>query len=647
MNKIPRTKYISAASVAIITFIVFLPSLQNDFVNWDDDKYIYENPLIRSLDIQLLKSAFSGFHVDNYHPLTWLSHALDYAMWGLNPVGHHLTNNVLHALNTFLAVFLVMKLMESFNKTAENYKLSQPSLNDRTILITGAVTGLLFGLHPLHVETVAWVTDRKELLCAFFFLLTIYTYANYVSEIGISASTSSSLRFFNKKYLFAMGFFILSLLSKPMAVSLPFVLLILDWYPFGRIRSLKTFLAAFIEKLPFIILSLVLSILTILAQKAGGAMELMQRVPLPTRLLVAVRSLIAYLGKMVLPLNLLPYYPYPEKISPLSLEYVVPIILAVGITMTCLALMRQQKLWISLWSYYVITLIPVLGIIQAGSQSMADRFTYLPSLAPFLIIGLTAAKLYEKVTVSERWKSISTKAGLLVALVMLVFMSYATIEQIGIWKNSIVLWNHVVDKEPLAGVYNNLGAAYQAKGQFDMAIEQYQAALRLKPDNADAHYNLGAAYQAKGQFDMAIEQYQAALRLKPDNAEAHNNLGAAYQARGQFDMAIEQYQAALKLKPDYSGAHNNLGAAYQAKGQFDMAIEQYQAALRLKPDNAGAHNNLGAAYQAKGQFDMAIEQYQAALRLKPDYAEAYNNLGAAYQAKSLFDMAIEQNAKPH
>ena len=562
MNKILKTKFIIASSVAILTFIVFLPSLQNEFVNWDDKTYIYENAFIRSLDTQLLKSAFTGFHESNWHPLTWLSHALDYAIWGLNPLGHHLTNNILHALNTLMVVLLVMRLIEVFMKTAGDNRQSQPFINYRSIVITGVVTGLLFGIHPLHVESVAWAAERKDLLCAFFFLLSITTYTRYMTDVSATASITSASRFSNKKYLFTLGFFILSLLSKPMAVTLPFVLLILDWYPFRRIQTLKAFWIASIEKLPFIVLSLVSSILTILAQKAGGTMGLMQFVPLPTRLLVAVKSLFAYLRKMMLPLDLVPYYPYPENMSLLSSEYIVPIVFVVGITITCLAVMRHQKLWISVWSYYVITLVPVLGIVQVGGQSMADRYSYLPSLAPFLIIGLLAAKLYEKVTVLKRWKSILKIASLFVALVTLAFISYATVEQIGIWKNSIVFWNYVVDKEPLRApfAYNNLGVAYESKDLFDMAIEQYQAALRLEPDYVLAHYNLGNVYQAKGLFDMAIEQYQAALRLKPDYAESHFNLGTIYLNNGSKDMARREFELGLKNKPDDNNARQVLNS---------------------------------------------------------------------------------------
>jgi tetratricopeptide (TPR) repeat protein len=575
-----------------------------------------------------------GFYAGNWHPLTWLSHALDYAIWGLNPLGHHLTNTVLHALNTLIVVFLVMKLMEVVKKFAENNGLSKLCLNDRTIRITGAATGLLFGLHPLHVESVAWVAERKDLLCAFFFLLTINAYINYVTEINAGASIKSASRFFNKQYIFAVGFFTLALLSKPMAVTLPFVLLILDWYPFRRIQSLKTCSVAFIEKLPFIVLGLGSSILTILAQESYGAIRSVETIPLTARLLVAVKSLIAYLGKILLPLNLVPFYPYPKNISFFSLEYSIPIVMVIMITVTCIAVVRNQRLWMSVWCYYVITLMPVLGLVQVGDQSMGDRYTYLPSLGPFLILGLLAARLYERTTVLKRWKSISKITGLCVFLVLIASLSYATIEQIGIWKNSFVLWNYVIDRAPSRApiAHNNLGNVYQSQGLYDRAIEQYQAALRLEPDFAEAYYNLGVAYQYQGLYDLAIEQYQATLKLRPDYVRAHYNLGIAYQYQGLYDRAIEQYQAALKLWPYYAEAYNNLGNVYQSIGLNDMAIEHYLAALKLRPDLAEAHFNLGWSYLKKGSNDMARREYELGLTIKPD----------DYSARQVFNSLVSK-----
>jgi hypothetical protein len=394
-------KYYLAGSIALITFLVYLGALHNTFA-WDDRAYVLGNPHIRSLDVTLLKWAFLDFYSANWHPLTWMTHALDYALWGLNPLGHHLTNNILHAANTFLTVILVVRLLEVL-KTKKAPNEGPSFLTDRAILITAGTTGLLFGLHPLHVESVAWVAQRKDFLCALFFLLCIILYTKYVSEAD-NETTHRTSRFFNRRYLAVLGFFVLALLSKPMAVSLPLVLMILDWYPFNRIYSFKTFRSALFEKLPLAILSLASSIVTIMAQKAVGAVARPEVIPLSARMLVAAQSLTAYLFKMVFPHGLIPFYSYPlpSEISLYRFKYQLSIAVLIGITAACMTLMKKNKLWLSSWAYYIVTLLPVLGIVQVGGQSMADRYTYLPSLGPFLITGLGAAWISGKANILKK-----------------------------------------------------------------------------------------------------------------------------------------------------------------------------------------------------------------------------------------------------
>ena len=272
MKRTTNIKYYLAGFVALVTFLIYLTALRNDFINWDDGPYVYENPHIRSLNAAFFKWAFFDFYESNWHPLTWVSHAVDYAIWGLNPLGHHLTNIILHTINAFIVVFLVIRLLEAW-KERTTWNGPPSFLNERAALIAAGTTGLLFGLHPVHVESVAWVAERKDLLCALFFLLSIIAYTKYASGMDKEPVNSNKApRFFNKNYLAALGLFILALLSKPMAVSLPVVLLVLDWFPFNRIRSGRTLWAAGVEKLPFIALSLVSSIITVLAQKAGGAL---------------------------------------------------------------------------------------------------------------------------------------------------------------------------------------------------------------------------------------------------------------------------------------------------------------------------------------------------------------------------------------
>jgi hypothetical protein len=389
-----KTEYRLAASVSLLTFLVYLPALLDGFVqNWDDGDYIINNPAIRSLNPNLLKWAFLRSYAANWHPLTWLSHAVDYALWGLNPLGYHLTNNILHAVNAVLVLLVTKHLLDYVRRVGRQ----EASLPDGQALAAAGVTALLFALHPLRVESVAWVSERKDLLCALFFLLSIRSYIFYAAGGFFGAGNAhtdkspKTYTYRNKHYLFSLTFFVLALLSKPMAVSLPLVLLILDWYPFRRRGFPKAVLA---EKIPFFLLSLFSSVVTMVAQSTAGAMELLAFVPLKTRLLVAAKSLVAYLWKMALPFHLAPFYPYPKEVSILSLSYLFPVFFLAGVTAGALFAAKRNRLWLAVWAFYVITLLPVLGIVQVGEQSMADRYTYLPCLAPSLLAAMGAVKLY-------------------------------------------------------------------------------------------------------------------------------------------------------------------------------------------------------------------------------------------------------------
>jgi hypothetical protein len=462
-----------ALLVSFITVLVYLPVLQNDFVNWDDNLFVYENTHIQSIDIEFFKWMFTTFLSELWAPLTWLSHATDYAIWGLTPSGHHLTSIMFHGLNTFLVVILVARLV--YYVTGRNLEPPDNRINRHpyhTALITGITTGFLFGLHPLHVESVAWVSERKDVLYSFFFLLSILSYVNY-----------TSFEKQNQKILYyslSLICFIFSLMSKAMAVTLPAVLIILDFYPLKRLDFKSLFIShrkVLIEKIPFFALSLALLVVTVIANKAEEGIVSPELLTLDYRILVAFRAIGFYLFKMIWPTDLVPLYPYPSEISVFMIEYAASIILFFAVTAFCVYSWRKQKVWSAVWIYFLVTLLPVLGIIQIGiKEAAADRYTYLTSLGPYLLIGLGAARLFEK---NKRTNigSITKRLSCIILLIIIsASLSYLTINQIRIWKNSITLWNKMIQVYPDSShiAYYNRGKAFEASGNYIQAIENHQ-----------------------------------------------------------------------------------------------------------------------------------------------------------------------------
>jgi tetratricopeptide (TPR) repeat protein len=581
-------------------------------------------------------------------------------MFGLKPWGHHLTSVLLHAVNTVLVFLLLRSLTGALWRS----------------LLVAAV----FGLHPLHVESVAWVSERKDVLSTFFALLTLWAYARYaqcvtsgkwqVTRTETAATVPDSSRVLRHPSLFywlALVFFALGLMSKPMLVTWPFVMLLLDYWPLGRVAGdgwrvaggkngkpstlnpvkgrgrVAKFYAALrgstlnqllFEKLPFFGLAAVTCIVTFVVQNHSGAMKMVQNLPLGARSGNALISYCRYLGKLFWPADLAIFYPHPGY-WPLE-----QVLLAGGLILGFSALLfvkrRRFPFLLMGWLWFCGTLVPVIGLVQVGEQAMADRYTYIPSL------GLLILAIWGACELTRRWRYqvIALSAVGWAAIILCLGL---TRQQLGYWQDSETLFQHVLavtENNYLA--HNGLGVALDRKSQTDEAIRQYQEAIRLKPDFASAHYNLGNALGEKGQTDEAIRQYQEAIRLAPDNAAIHDNLGSALLKKNQIDEAIRQYQEAIRLKPDYANAYNNLGTALNRKGQTDEAIRQFQEAIRLAPDFANAYNNLGTVLGMKGQIDEAINQYQEAIRLKPDYASAHYNLGTVLGMKGQTDEAIRQ-----
>jgi tetratricopeptide (TPR) repeat protein len=655
-----RDLWYLAGATAFLTLLVYLPTLQNKFIELDDAAYIRDNPYIRSFNLDLVRWAFFRFYAANWHPLTWISHALDYALWGMNPLGHHLTSIIIHAINTFLVVLLSAQLLRSVRKRA----LSGPSswfLNDRSILIAAGITGLLFGIHPVHVESAAWVAERKDLLCALFFLLSLMMYVKY----GDGQQTAGSVRvlkdrerfldgesgkegqkrsFFDKYYLLALGFYIFALMSKPMAVSLPVVLLILDWFPGTRIRDGRSAWDALAEKLPFVVLALGSSVLTVLAQKAGGALVTTQLVPLSERLLVGGRSLMGYLGMMLFPRHLVPYYPYPalSEISVFHVKYFLPLLLIFGVTATCIRTARNQRIWLAVWAYYVITLLPVLGIVQVGGQAMADRYTYLPSLGPFLLAGLGGAFVYSRAFTRSWPPRVVMGVSFSVGIAGVLLLSAATVRQIGIWKDSMVVFNEILANEsrPSPMVVFHRGVAYERAGNMEKAIDDYSHAIELFPPYYEAFFGRGTAYERVGRLDLALSDYSKAISLRPDSYEAYTNRGLVNKKLDRRREAFSDLEQAVELDRAAGKAYLNLGILYTEEGSYARAIESFSHAIDADPLDAEAYGNRGIARAIIGQVSPAMKDLDRAIELRPDFAVIYYNRGRLFAESGRWERAV-------
>ena len=573
----PRTELWIALGLVAATFLVYAQVWGFKFVNFDDPDYV--NTTGRGV-----LWAFTSVEAANWFPVTRLSHILDGLLFGTRSGWPHLVNVMWHAA---AAVLLFGFLHRA---TGARWR--------------SAFVAFVFALHPLHVESVAWVSERKDVLSAFFWFLTLWAYVRYVQRPG------------RGWYAFTLAAFAVGLMAKPMMVTLPLVLLLLDVWPLGR--------RAYREKTPFFALSAASAIATFVVQQSAGAVGRLAVFPLGLRVQNALVTYITYIARMFWPASLAVFYPYPAELPAWQSILAAAAILAVSLSVWRGS--RNHPYLAVGWAWYLVTLLPVIGLVQVGAQARADRYTYLPMTGLAIMLAWGAAEL----AASQPNLKPAIKALAVLVCAACIPVTWAQISQ---WKDSRTLFEHAL--EVTSGNYlahHNLGVTLADEGQSNEAIAHFQEALRIRPDYAQARTDLGNALsKLPGRAAEAIAQYQAAVSTLPASPIPHNDLGNALSKAGRAQDAIAEYQAALRIKPDYAEAHNNLGKALAAiLGRQAEAIAQYQAALQAQPDLAEAHVNLGQVLaEIPGRQSEAVEQYQSALRLRPDLAEAHHGLGRA------------------
>ncbi len=674
-----RRKWPVCSALVLITLLVYSPVLRCLFINYDDGDYVFNNPAVQAgLTTPGFLWALRTGHTGNWHPLTWLSHMMDCQLFGMNPAGHHLTNLLIHCANASLLFLLLLRMTGAF----------WPS----------AFVAALFAWHPLRVESVAWVAERKDVLSTFFMLLAVWAYTKYVQLASPNPKTIAKGPLASSSYYFALLFYVLSLMSKPMYVTLPFILLLLDWWPLCRINALANPDGAAsltlsnvkrlaVEKLPFLVLSLASCIVTYRVQNAAGAVSSLEALPLTSRLANIPVSYVRYISKIIWPSSLAIFYPFPKH-WPLWIV-AVSIALLVLILVLMLRTAARRPYLATGWLFFLGTLIPVIGLVHVGTQSIADRYTYMPSVGIFIAVVWLAREI-------TRYSASAQKTLCVLGVIILAACLVVTYRQLAYWRDTETIFARAVkvtkdnylahlnlgtylestgrDREALdhlnealriapesPELLNNLGVIAFNHGQTNDALSYLTRSLKSAPNYAEAQNNLGNVLAALGDFDGASNHYTTALKCRKYYAEAHNNLGRVLEIKGNLPEAIRQYQAALEINPGYADTHVNFGKALLRQGntseaashfadalhkkpsdvdviaevarvlagqnKIDAAVDYLSRALQSNPNNPDLHGNLGNCYAMRGDYDKAESEYLIALKLKPDFAEAYFNLG--------------------
>jgi protein O-mannosyl-transferase len=618
MHQIARSKLTSrwtliavCVCLTVVTWVVFAQTLRYDFVNYDDPHYVYQNARITNgINFANVTWAFTHVHSENWHPLTTITHMLDCQLHGLKAGWHHLTNVLLHCVAAIL-LFVALERMTG-------------------ALWRSAFVSAVFAVHPLHVESVAWIAERKDVLSALFFMLTLLAYSRYTRAPSIG-------RYLTVALVLAFG-----LMSKPMLVTLPFILLLLDYWPLGRFEAHRSntgrqVLQLIVEKIPLIALSAISSIVTFLAQR--GAIGWTEQLPVPARISNALIAYVVYIRQMLWPARLAVFYPHPENRVPVW-EISLAFIVLVGITVAAFVSRKKAPYFVTGWLWYLGMLVPVIGLVQVGWQGHADRYTYLAQIGLYIAVTWTVTDLIR----SWRFQRIALGAAALIVVAVLTWRSWL---QTSYWRDSETLFTHalaVTSKNDVA--LNNLGIIFLDKGQLDDAISKLQAAVDLRPENAPAHDNLAKALLKKGQVAEAMVHYRKFLELEPANVEARNTLGTALIQQGNLREAIDQWQEVLALQPDNGNAASNLAWVFATCTEDSIrdgarAVELGEKALRISGGKIPMiHKVLAAAYAESGRFADAVETAQRGAEL----ATSQGNPALAAELES--NVVLYQSGRP-
>jgi len=621
--------------VVLATLAVFYPVLRNNFVNWDDDWSLLENTSYRGLSWAQLHWMFTTFHTGHYQPLSWATLGLDYLLWGMNPRGYHLTSLVLHALNALLFYLVALRLLSAAIDGGAALPGRQAGIG-----LAAAFAALLFAIHPLRVESVAWATERRDVLSGFFLLATVLLYLRAVK--GCAGASGPRLW---------MGAAVLSyaasLLSKASGMTLPVVLLILDVFPLARLgKAPDGWLGTearrvWVEKIPFFILAVGAGTVALVAQNEAGALRSVEYHGVPLRAALSVFSAVFYLWKTLFPLPLAPLYAIPVDVHPLDWSFVFSGIVVVAVSLLLYRARRRWPAGLTAWLVYLALLFPVSGIAQSGPHLAADRYTYLSCMGWAVLASAGLLHCW------RAWVAPQIRAGRLLlissaACLIVVVLSVLTWRQVQVWHDSETLWKHAISAGAESALaHNNLGKALFEHGESERAIGHFREAVGINSQYAIAHANLGEALAARGDLEEATRHFQKAVEIESENAAFQSGLGLALARRGKLKEASKHLHRALELNPADAGTRNNLGNVLAMSGEFREAVEQFRRALELNPGFSGARFNLAMALVREGNLQEAKSHFEQSLQTEPDSAEAHFYLGNIVAFQGDIDRAAD------